>query len=108
MNETISRIIVSLLVIGSMYPLLFLTRKIIKELLEEHDSTGIKFALLATYITFLGSSLMTLYINYKVLFMGFTPVDFLDLAILRNLLKSIGIFIVSWSLYIITCRGGAK
>lgn len=103
MVETdIPRTITSLLVVGSVPPLLLLLIQTGKDIYANRNLSGIQFVLVVIYLTLLISGLMTLYINTYVLFFHIMPSSFTGVSLTRNLIKQIGIFFISWRLLFIT------
>jgi ABC-type uncharacterized transport system YnjBCD ATPase subunit len=70
---------------------------------QQQDS--VQFAILIVYLTFIFSGIVTLYINMQFQFFGAKATDFTQLALVRNVVKQIGILFVSWWLYKTTRKG---
>lgn len=101
-NETMLRLVTSVLVLGSLPPLFGLLHELLTEPTTGRRSDTIEPVLFMIYSTFLLSGLITLYINTGVLFFNHQQQSYTMLALVRNTLKHIGILLVSWRLYFIT------
>ena len=100
-NDLLLRIITSLLVIGSLYPLVYLLKEILSKPPKGSKSDAVELVLFMIYATFLLSGVITLYINILVIFFMVEQHNFTTLALIRNSLKHIGVLLVSWKLYFI-------
>lgn len=105
-NEIVFRHITSLLVLGSLPPLFLLLKELYFAHATTRKSDTIQFVLLIIYATFLISGLLTLYINIQIIFFSGATNQYTHIALLRNIIKQVGILFVSWRLYLITREGG--
>lgn len=102
------RFITSLLVLGSLPPLYFLLSELNSNIRTEKKLDSVQAILGIIYLTFMISGLLTLYINIQFQFFGATPAQYTHIALMRNVIKQIGILFVSWKLYLITRGGGEE
>lgn len=101
------RIITSLLVIGSIPPLVYLIYSLIKDALDNKSINLIQIVLLTTYVTFLFSGVVTLYLNIGIVLFDLQISQNNNVVLLRNLIKQIGILFVSWGLLHINRERGS-
>lgn len=106
-NELLFRSITSVLVLITLPPLILLLKELLGQKATGRKSDTIELVLFIVYNTFLISGLLTLYINIQYIFFDAKPENYTTLALIRNMLKQIGIVLVSWKLYFIT-RGGDR
>lgn len=104
-NELVMRYITSILVLGSIPPLVMLLLELMSQKDTGRKSDSVEVVLFMIYNIFLISGLLTLWINGQFIFNHAQAKDYTSLALIRNSLKHIGILLVSWKLYFIT-RGG--
>lgn len=97
-NQELYRNITSVLVIGSIPALLILSKQLITDAINQKHMEFIQYILLAVYLLFLFSGLITLYINVRLVFFNAQLGRYNELALFRNLLKHVGIFFISWAL----------
>jgi nitrate reductase gamma subunit len=107
-NELLFRNIVSILVLASLPALLLLLKELYHVRKTSTNSDSIQLVLLVIYLTFLFSGLITLYINIQVVFFHSVTNQYTQLAMIRNIIKQVGIVFVSWRLYLLTREGGEK
>lgn len=103
-TQIVFRYITSFLVIASLPYLFILLKELLKDFRYQKDS--IQWAILAIYLTFIISGVLTLYINIQFQFFNGSANKYTDIALIRNILKQAGILFVSWWLYTKTRKGG--
>lgn len=103
-QQLILRALTSLLIVISLPPLFFLIAEVLENMKTKRDA--VQIPLLVIYFTFMISGIVTLYINIQFQFFNAQTKDYTSLALMRNIIKHIGIAFVSWYLYFITREGG--
>lgn len=103
-QQLIFRAFTSFLVVISLPPLYLLIVEVLKNMMAKRDA--VQIPLLVIYLTFMVSGIVTLYINTQFQFFGAQTKDYTSLALIRNIVKHIGIAFVSWHLYFLTRQGG--